>query len=397
MTNTHDSESELQIAAAYLRENLALRRALGVADDEVLEPRFLGTGEHNRNFRFRVPTSGAEYVLRVVVAPQPFHRDQAAYEFAALQALEPSGRAPKPLFLDNSPEALGEGVLVISFCEGEQLDFDHLRPGDLHCAAQLMADIHAAPVPPTTPLFRPKNPLRTLFEECLQRFGLYHASTFEDARITRWAETFIATAQPLVDEPCPPEDRTHIINSETLPSHFLIPAYAAREAAAQPNQAGRLCVAPGSFVDWERPLIGEVAQDLAYFTSPTTTFWDSGFLFPASDVEGFLELYWRAVDGRFERGSFEQRFRAYRAMTALRSVTWCCKALLTYGAGNAKEAELRAHETGAHGQVGEAEPERNAQATTPASGYTTKKTANKLPIYLSDEFMKLLAKECFGL
>ena len=73
-------ESELREAAEYLRDNVALRRALGVADGDLLEPRFLGTGEHNRNFRFHHSAGGREYVLRVNVAPQPFHRNQVAYE-----------------------------------------------------------------------------------------------------------------------------------------------------------------------------------------------------------------------------------------------------------------------------------------------------------------------------
>lgn len=373
-------ESELREAAEYLRDNVALRRALGVADGDLLKPRFLGAGEHNRNFRFRHSAGGREYVLRVNVAPQPFHRNQVAYEHAALEALAPCGRTPQPLYLDCSPTALGKGVLVISFCEGDQLDFDALRPGDLRCAAQLMADVHAVEVSQECALHRPLDPLRTLFEECLQRFAAYRASAFEDARITKWAETFIAAARPLLDAPCPASDRSHIVNTETLPSHFLIPEAAAREAAAAPDgaRAGRFCAAPGSFVDWERPLVGEVAQDVAYFVAPTTTFWDSDVLFPSAEVEDFVEAYWRAVDGRFERGNFDERFRAYRMMTALRSVTWCCKALIAYSGADATTP------TGSS----------TGGATAP---YTTAKTARKLPVYLSDDFMEMLAAECFGL
>ena len=271
-------------------------------------------------------------------------------------------------------------MLVISFCEGDQLDFDALRPGDLRCAAQLMADVHAVEVSQECALHRPLDPLRTLFEECLQRFAAYRASAFEDARITKWAETLIAATRPLLDVPYPASDRSHIVNTETLPSHFLIPKAAAREAAAAPDgaRAGRFCAAPGSFVDWERPLVGEVAQDVAYFVAPTTTFWDSDVLFPFAEVEDFVEAYWRAVDGRFERGNFDERFRAYRMMTALRSVTWCCKALIAYSGADAA-----------------------APAASPAGGatapYTTAKTARKLPVYLSDDFMEMLAAECFGL
>ena len=353
-------EDRLQ-AARYLRENAELRAALGVGEAEVLEPFYLGAGEHNRNFWFLVPSTQEKCVLRVNVDAQPFHNNQVAYEYAALEALAPSGRVPRPLYLDDTQAALGKGVLVETFCEGGQLDFDRLQPGDLLCAARLMADVHAVPVADGCPLHRPRDPLRELFEECVGRFEAYRASAFEDARVTRWAETFVRRAQAMLDVVSCPEDRCHIINTETLPSHFLISSSASRhEVLAHADAAGMSH--PGYFIDWERPIIGEVAQDVAYFTSPTTTFWDSNFLFPVDMVNDFVEDYWRAVDGRFERGSFDARFRAYRAMTALRSVTWCCRALIRYGADG---------------------------------GHKVQKTADKLPVYLSDEFMERLLAECF--
>ena len=329
-------------AREYLRDNAALRAAVGAGDGDVLEPHPLGSGEHNLNYRFEA--GGRRLVLRVNVAPQPFHENQVAYEFTALRALAPSGCTPEPVYLDDSPTALGKGVIVEGFCEGRPLDFDHLQPGDVDCAVRLMADAHAVPVAADCPLHRPADPLRGLFEECLKRFEIYRASAFEDARITKWAKRFIKAAEQALDTSPRPEGGSHIVNTETLPSHFLI------------ADGG------GAFVDWERPIIGEVAQDVAYFTSPTTTFWDSDFLFPASQVDALVEDYWRAVDGRFERGSFDGRFRTWRMMTALRSTTWCCRALVDYNRPDA---------------------------------HKTQRTLEKLPIYLSDDFMHLIAEECF--
>ncbi|MBQ9002587.1 MAG: hypothetical protein IJ087_12115, partial [Eggerthellaceae bacterium] len=255
--------------------------------------------------------------------------------------------------------APGLGALVIGYCEGDELDFDNLRPGDLRCAAQLMADVHAVPVGEGCPMHRPADPLRELFDECMKRFEVYRASANEDARVTKWAQRFIGAARPLLDVPCRSSDCTHIVNTETLPSHFLIPEASAASAAKAPVQGGRFCDNPGAFIDWERPIIGEVAQDVAYFVSPTTTFWDSDFLFPAGEIDAFVDDYWRAVDGRFARGNFDERFRAYLVMTALRSVTWCCRAL--------------------------------------ATGHNRQKTSEKLPVYLSDDFMQMLADRCFNL
>lgn len=439
----------LAAATEYVRSNPALLSALGVEEPAEVELHPLGMGEHNLNYWFcgSAGSSGVghedcpetdlagdssgsfadssasafsttrKFVLRINVATQPFHRNQVRYEYGALRALEGSGRAPKPLYLDDSARAPGKGALVIGFCEGRELDFDHLRPGDLSCAAQLMADVHSVPVNDDCPLFRPQNPLRTLFGECVERYRVYRASAFEDARITAWVERFLAVAEPLAREAPPKDDCSHIVNTETLPSHFLIPESSAADMAAvevcvEKGAKGALrCDDPGSFIDWERPIVGEVAQDVAYFTSPTTTFWDSEFLFPASEVESFVESYWRAVDGRFDRGAFDKRFRAWRVMTALRSATWCCRALITYGgkegvasrscdgsgiaegdaAGSTGVRDVVSCRRGSTGAVFPGLSSRNPRVAS----HTTSKTAAKLPIYLSDEFMELVYRECF--
>ena len=354
----------IEAAAAYVKSNVELKQALHIDANAQLALHPLGQGEHNQNFWFADPATNAKYVLRINVLPQPFHDDQVSYEHAALTALADSGRAPLPLYIDNSPSAPGKGVLVISFCKGEQLDFDHLRPGDLRCAAQLMADVHAVAAPNDCILHRPADPLRGLFNECITRYKVYLGSAYEDPRLTKWVDRFIAAAEPMLLTQPAPGDCEHIVNSETLPSHFLIPAASAHEAATTTATSGPFCAQPGAFIDWERPIIGEVAQDVAYFTSPTTSYWDSEFMFPASDVDMVLNDYWRAVNGRFEMGNFEERFRAFRMMTALRSTCWCVKALIQYN-----------------------DP----------SAYTTEKTRRKLPIYLSDDFMAYIAHDCFGL
>ncbi|MEE0846047.1 MAG: phosphotransferase [Eggerthellaceae bacterium] len=362
---THSQASvDLNDAHSYLESNAALREALDVPRNAELVPSYLGEGEHNRNFQFAHPVTDEQFVLRINTVPQPFHDNQVRYEFSALKLLKPCGRTPKPLYLDDSPQAPGEGAMVIGFCEGDALDFDHLRPGEVQCAIQLMADIHAVHLPDgiANTLYRPADPLRALFDECLQRFKAYQASGVEDASLTRWTERFIAAAQDALATPCQPQDCTHIVNTETLASHFLIPEASAR-AAAQNAPGWR--EHPGFFIDWERPIIGEVAQDLAYFVAPTTTFWDSEFMFPADQATDLVESYWDAVGGRFPRKGFDARFRAWSMMTALRSTTWFCKALPDYRVGGA--------------------------------GRITEKTMRKFPTYLSDEFMEMLAKDCFGL
>lgn len=359
-----NASDNIAYVADYLRSNYEMQSIMGLEYEIKNEDiHFLGHGEHNRNF-WVLAHDGFRYVVRINVIAQPFHDDQVAYEYSALKYLRQCGCVPRAIYLDNSHELIDEGALIISYCEGQELDFDNLRPGDLRCAVQMMANYHAVPVGEDCPLHRPKDPLRDLFNECLDRFEAYRSSDVEDPRITRWAERFISAAQDMLDTPYDPSEGNHVINTEPLPSHFLIPE-ASAISAANAGDGGIFTATPGRFVDWERPIIGEVAQDLAYFTAPTTTYWDSEFLMGADQAAEVVEDYWRAVDGRFERGSFDARYKAYRAMTALRSTTWCCKALLSY------------------------RPD--------AQTHTTSKTAEKLPIYLSDDFMERIAKECFEL
>ncbi len=358
-----DERTYLEQARLYLERCEELRDALAIPADAPLEPCPLGMGEHNVNFSFAAP-DGRRFVLRVNVVSQPFHDNQILYEFHALQAVEPSGCTPVPLFIDFTGDAPGKGILVEEFCAGEQLNFDALRPGDVRCAIQMMADVHAVRPAADSSLFRPTDPLEEMFGECVQRFRSYLASGFEDARITAWTQRFIDATERMLRTIAPPQDCDHIVNTETLPSHFLIPAHAA-EAAADAPSSGRLCAQPGHFVDWERSLLGEIAQDVAYFVSPTTTYWDSEFLFPAKDIPAVLDEYWQAVDGRFAPKDFEERFSAWRMMTALKSTTWCVQAIPRYSS----ESDI----------------------------HTTAKTAGKLPVYLSDDFMERIAVECFGL
>ena len=355
-------EFEIQDAQRYLTENRQLRIALQIPDDAEIIPHPLGLGEHNKNYWFAHPVQGEKLVLRVNVAPQPFHDNQIAYEYAALRSLAPSGRTPVPFYVDDSENSPAYGALVTSFCDGGELDFDSLKPDDLSCVAHIMADVHAVETDGKTTLYRPKDPLCSLFEECLERIDVYKRSGYEEERLTKWVTMFSKTCERALNTKSYPDDCAHIINTEPLPSHFLISRH--QEGASEGAEGEVLSEHRGYFVDWERPIIGEVAQDVAYFVSPTTTFWDSEFLFPESNVDAFIDEYWKAVDGRFDPGNFDERFNAFRMMTVLRSVSWCCRALSAYRGGK---------------------------------GHTTEKTARKLPVYLSDEFMEMLADTCFDL
>lgn len=346
-----EESDKLRRAARYLQLNSELREALDIGPDALLEPKPLGSGEHNENYSFTDPDTGRRFVLRINIVPQPFHDDQVSYEFAALKALEQSRCTPAPLYKDGSKRLIEHGAMVIGFCEGRELDFDHLRKGDLERCVKLMARVHSVPASDDCGLFAPADPLQVLFDECMARFEVYRTSGFESSRISRWAQAFIQAAKTQLGRGLDCGSRS-IINTETLPSHFLLP---------HDTQSASL----GHFIDWERPLLGDVAQDIAYFVSPTTTFWDSSYLMSPKEGRELVESYWTAAGSSLERGNFDGRLTAWRMMTALRSTMWCCKAYALQQAG-----------TGA---------------------FLSPKAQAKLPVYLSDKFMERIAAECFGL
>ncbi len=111
--------------------------------------------------------------------------------------------------------------------------------------------------------------------------------------------------------------------------------------------------------------MGEATRDVAYFLAPTTTIWDSEFIFTADARDAFVESYWDAVAGRFPRDGFDGRFAAYTMANCLRGVTWSAQARVHY------------HD--------------------PAHPLKNEKTARKLDVYLSRDFLELLARDYYHL
>ncbi|NGM18161.1 phosphotransferase [Eggerthellaceae bacterium zg-893] len=340
-----DDHTPLQEARAYVDGNGELARALGVESSDALSVEPLGQGEHNANFVLTA-ADGRRFVLRVNYISQLGLSDQVGYEFSALAALTSSGRVPRALFVDSSCRRIGHGVLAESYLPGTWLDF--ADPAQVREAACVLADVHSVPVADDCGLLRPEDPLRDQLKTCETLFCAYAESPLCETRVARTVERFFARAEAAVAEAGRTDaDATHILNTEAVPSHFLI------------DSTGR-----GSMVDWEKPVVGEAAQDVAYFLSPTTTIWDTDFIFDADGRARFIEDYWRSVDGRFSRDAFDARFSAYVMTNALIGVTWSCNALVEY-----------------HGT------DRPLQ---------NDKTRNLLPRYVSQDFLDLLWRDCFS-
>lgn len=331
----------------------------------------LAQGEHNANYLLSWDF-GKKAVLRVNYVSQMGLSRQIGYEHRTLELLSPTGRTPKPLYVDESGQLDGHGVLAMEHLDGSWIDLRH--PAQLEEAARILADIHTFPVletdawtnnaelacPPLEAgsarpckLLRPGDPLRAQFDTCMGFFGAYRRSALADSEAVRRIEAFAAMAQEQLETEFQPAWAASIVNTEAVPSHFLM------VCDEQGNPA-----APGHMVDWEKPIVGEAVQDVAYFLSPTTTIWDTDIVFTAAEREAFLHTYLQTAEGRLDLGPFAKRFKAYAQMNCLLGITWSANAWVEYHTAD--------------------RPLQN------------EKTRAKLPIYLSREFLDQCQELVFG-
>ena len=276
---------------------------LGLFPESSLDFKLLGQGEYNCNYLFHHPATGEKLVLRINHGSQMLLSNQIGYEYAALKALAPSGRTPKPLFCD--PVA---NLLVMEWLPGRPLDYRT----DMDTAAQILADIHCTPLPDPCPLIRPAAPAQAIYQECLEM--VQHYFTWEEAD-----PEICALLRTLVEEMgrlplfAPSDAPLCMVNTELNSGNFLI------------NPQGT-----SYLVDWEKPLVSEPAQDLGHFLAPTTTFWKTDVILTPAEVRHFVNCYIRAVDGRMDTSTLSQRLPLYFTITCLRGITWCAMALREY-------------------------------------------------------------------
>ena len=263
----------------------------------------LGQGEYNLNYRFRHPVSGQELVLRINRGSQMHLEDQIGYEFSALKALESSGRTPKALFCNRK-----HSCLVMEWLPGRSLRYET----DLAIGAEILADIHAVPIPRDCTLLEPANPLEAILDECREMVSHYYSWDRAEPEICRLLETLEREISGK-DLSAPGGISKCIVNTEVNSGNFLI------------NPQGT-----SYLVDWEKPLISEPAQDLGHFLVPTTTFWKTDVLLTPEDIRYFVDCYRRAAAGRFETASLRERLPLYFTVTCLRGVTWCAMAFREY-------------------------------------------------------------------
>ena len=338
----------LEEAQRYVESSREFKAGIGVGEGTHVELHPLGNGEHNANFWFVHPETGEKLVLRANYVSQQGLARQSTYEFEALRALEPCDRAPRPVFVDESRSVVERGMLVISFVEGDVLDYE--SADDLDEVARILADIHSVEVQSDCPILKPKDALYDLYEEDARMYQMYKRSAYVDPHICAYIDHFFGTVEGLLEAPAGVENVRQILNTEAVADHFLIPRDGQGDGRAR-------------MIDWDKPVLGEAVRDIAYFVSPTTTVWTTDFVFTPQGREAFVESYLRAVDGRFDLGLFEERFPAFLKLNALRGITWSANAYAEY--------------------------------QDPARPLQSEFTRQKLNLYLSDEFLQMLKDDIF--
>ena len=275
---------------------------LGISAGTQLQFDLLGQGEYNLNYTFAHPVTGQKLVLRINTGSQMHLENQIGYEYAALQALAPSGRTPKPVCC--YPE---QGMLVMEWLPGRALQYET----DLPIAAQILADIHSTPVPADCGLLRPDYPAQAIYEECLQMVQHYFDWEEADSEVADLLKLLVAEIGKLpltADSDAP----VCMVNTELNSGNFLIDGENSH------------------LVDWEKPLLSEPAQDLGHFLAPTTTFWKTDVILTPEQVKDFAADYVAAVGQRMDCSSLSKRLPLYFTVTCLRGVTWCAMAYREY-------------------------------------------------------------------
>lgn len=270
---------------------------------------FLAQGEYNCNYDFIHPVTGQHLVLRINFGSQMHLKDQITYEYKALQLLAGSGRTPHVYYADDSKRLLPYGVLVMEFLKGKPLNYEQ----DLPSAAACLADIHSLRLPAGHSLLTAEEPLHAILSECREMFSVYEHSHLADPVKTKWIKSLLKKGAELLRKDSSPPPQLCCINTELNNTNFLV------------EESGF-----SHLIDWEKPLLGDPAQDLGHFLAPTTTFWKTDIFLTPSQIRDFLKLYIAKTDNRYPVGDLEQRVSVYLPITCLRGITWCAMAWVEY-------------------------------------------------------------------
>ena len=289
--------------------------ALGIsAEDRRLELHLLGQGEYNVNYWFCHPNTKEKLVLRINTGSQMHLDNQIVYEYETLKLLQNSKRTPRPIFVDDTREDIEYGVMVMEFLEGRPLNYRT----DMKLAAECLADIHSMPIEKNRILLSPKDCLRAILDECNEMIEIYNKSPLGEEKKKIKIQKMLESGKKKLTMAKAYDGQVCCINTELNSGNFLI------------NGAGK----DNYLVDWEKALLGDMAQDLGHFLAPTTTFWKTDVILSEEEMDDFVQEYRKQVGNRIEVGDLEERLKLFLPINCLRGITWCAMAWIQYQGGD---------------------------------------------------------------
>lgn len=277
----------------------------GIEDNE--EFSLLGQGEYNINYIFNSRTYSKKLVIRVATDSQMNLDNQIKYEYEALELLKTSNRTPKPIYYDDTKKLLPYGFLIMEYLPGKHLNYRK----DLKIAAEILANIHNQSIFKPNNLIKPENPIKSIYEECLNMFEKYRISKYVDMRVVNKVEYLLKKGKNIKTFDI--GNRT-IINTELNSGNFLI------------NGGNK----NNYIIDWEKPIYGFPPQDLGHFLAPTTTFWKTDVILSRDEINFFIKEYCKKSNQYKEEIVLWNCVKNYIAINCLRGITWCAMAYAEY-------------------------------------------------------------------
>lgn len=277
---------------------------------------YLAQGEYNLNYLLE--TDRGCYVLRVNTASQMKLENQIAYEYQALQLLSKSGVTPRPYYLDDRKQEIPFGLLVMEYLPGGPLHYGW----DLFKAAHTFARIHSLQFTKEEKAFlvQGTGPFSNIYLEACGLLQKYFDFPQADPETKHLLENILQKAEDKKKEEkyLAREPWTALINTEVNSHNFIV------------NREKNSC----HLIDWEKPILGEPAQDLSMFIIATTTLWKSNKILTPPEELAFLERYSRAMERQNALSlpihTLRERIEMFKFFNYLRAISWCAMAWTEY-------------------------------------------------------------------
>lgn len=272
---------------------------------ELKSVRFLAAGEYNENYL--VESDGENYVFRINHGTQLGLSNQIEYEYSVLQAVEPSGVTPRPLFVDGDAPAFGNGALLMEYVSGTSMDYQR----DWQAASEVFARIHQLPT--SSALIHQQRPIASIAGESTGLLHRHDPHPLPDVgkRIGAYGETVLDLAGRF--DPLFARDQQCIVNTEVNSGNFIV-------------NPDRLVL-----VDWEKAVASCRYQDLGHFLVPTTTLWKSDYRFPSDARRAFLSAYKDTVGTAISLDQIDELTNVMEKTILFRALSWCYMAYAEYG------------------------------------------------------------------